>query len=328
MAGLAENNCAIFSVIMPVYNGGKYIDEAIQSVVNQTFINWELIIVDDGSTDSSLSIAKKWETKDSRIRTLQHPLATHKGVSASRNLGIHFAKSLWIALLDSDDMWLKENLEKVNGILIGNHDVILIYSLAGVINSELKTIVLENSLYSKSNIKGGKILDPFKKLIKGIAISSSSVVFKKSTYYLCGGFNEGLKFSEDTLFYHQIMQFGNIYFVDTVLTFRRLHNESTIFSTNKEQKIAARFTVYDALLEVSEPQNKKTVSKTLIEIGFKNIIRTYLFFPEHNWTLIRLHLKKILINKEISFYHKTLVIFMLIWEFILVPAKFIYFKKS
>ena len=101
----------MISVIMPLYNNEKYVIEAIQSVINQTYKDWELIIINDASTDNSKEIVQRFLHKqlDSRIKFID--LENNKGVSFTRNLGIKEAKGEYISFLDSDDLWDKEFLK-------------------------------------------------------------------------------------------------------------------------------------------------------------------------------------------------------------------------
>lgn len=100
----------LVSIIMPAYNAEKYIEEAIQSVLKQTYTNWELIIVNDCSTDKTEQIIKKYQEQDQRIRLCS--LIKNKGVANARNTAIKNAVGRYLAFLDSDDMWLPEKLEK------------------------------------------------------------------------------------------------------------------------------------------------------------------------------------------------------------------------
>lgn len=93
---------------MPSWNTAKFILESIQSIINQTYDNWELIIVDDCSTDDTCEIVKR--IKDDRIRLFVN--ASNKGAALSRNFGLKKAKGKWIAFLDSDDKWLPNKLEE------------------------------------------------------------------------------------------------------------------------------------------------------------------------------------------------------------------------
>ena len=96
------------SIIMPSYNTAKYISDSIESVMTQTYTNWELIIVDDCSTDNSLEIIRSFN--DKRIIILQNE--KNSGAAISRNYALREAKGKWIAFLDSDDTWAPEKLEK------------------------------------------------------------------------------------------------------------------------------------------------------------------------------------------------------------------------
>lgn len=102
----------LVSVIMPSYNTEKYILDSICSVQTQTYKDWELIIVDDCSTDNTLEIVRKHieETKDTRIRLLVNE--KNSGAAVARNYALREAKGRWIAFLDSDDLWLPEKLER------------------------------------------------------------------------------------------------------------------------------------------------------------------------------------------------------------------------
>ena len=102
------NNTPSISIIMPAYNSRSTIGESIQSVVNQTFSDWELLIIDDCSPESMKDIAESFH--DERIRYIR--LLKNSGVVAARNTGIVQAKGRYIAFLDSDDLWLPEKLEK------------------------------------------------------------------------------------------------------------------------------------------------------------------------------------------------------------------------
>lgn len=100
----------LISIIMPSFNSEKYISHAIISVVSQTFQDWELIVVDDNSTDSSIEVISEFCRKDSRIKLTK--LAKNSGAAVARNKAIETAKGRYIAFLDSDDQWLPTKLEE------------------------------------------------------------------------------------------------------------------------------------------------------------------------------------------------------------------------
>jgi glycosyltransferase involved in cell wall biosynthesis len=97
----------LVTVVMPAYNASEYLSETIESVLSQTFTNFELLIIDDGSTDNTAEIANHYSHKDRRIKLISQK---NQGVSIARNTGIEIAKGEYIAFLDSDDQWLADKL--------------------------------------------------------------------------------------------------------------------------------------------------------------------------------------------------------------------------
>lgn len=108
----------LVSVIMPNYNCGNFIEETVLSVINQTYKNWELLIVDDCSTDNSVEIIKKLQATDERIKLFINE--KNSGAAASRNKALMEATGRWIAFLDSDDVWTPDKLEKQIAFMLDN----------------------------------------------------------------------------------------------------------------------------------------------------------------------------------------------------------------
>jgi glycosyltransferase involved in cell wall biosynthesis len=101
------------SVGVPIHDAERFLAEAIRSVIDQTFPSWELLLVDDGSTDGSAGIAESFARQHpDRIRVLRHPGGSNRGMSASRNLAIRHSRGEYLAFLDADDVWLPEKLEE------------------------------------------------------------------------------------------------------------------------------------------------------------------------------------------------------------------------
>jgi glycosyltransferase involved in cell wall biosynthesis len=114
------NGETLVSVIIIFFNAKRenFFEEAIESVISQTYENWELLLVDDGSTDGSTDIALQYSQKYlGRVRYLEHEKHQNRGMSATRNLGIHHAKGNYVAFLDADDVWLPQNLERYLALL-------------------------------------------------------------------------------------------------------------------------------------------------------------------------------------------------------------------
>ena len=156
----------IVSIIMPVHNAEKYIKESIESVIKQTYSQWELIIVNDASTDNSKKIIKEY-LPNKKIKLID--LSKNSGVSVARNTGILNAKGNIIAFLDADDIWNPLKLEKQMKLL-KNKEVNFVYTGVSYINEEGK----DNSFVLRVPPKIN-----YKQLLKQNIIACSSVLIKK-----------------------------------------------------------------------------------------------------------------------------------------------------
>lgn len=125
----------LVSVIMPNYNGEKYLSQSIQSVIDQTYTNWELLFVDDCSTDKSLDKVSSFG--DERIKVFKNQ--ENQGAAISRNVAINEAKGKWIAFLDSDDIWMPNKLEMQLSYM-HNNDISFSFSDYEVIDEGNKVI--------------------------------------------------------------------------------------------------------------------------------------------------------------------------------------------
>jgi glycosyltransferase involved in cell wall biosynthesis len=118
----------LVSVVAIFLNAERFLEEAIRSVFAQTHDRWELLLVDDGSSDGSTAIARGWaEREPERVRYLEHPGHQNQGMSASRNAGLRQAQGKYLALLDADDVWLPEKLTRQVAILEAHPEVALLY---------------------------------------------------------------------------------------------------------------------------------------------------------------------------------------------------------
>lgn len=100
----------LVSIVMPAYNAEAFIAEAIASVHGQTYPHWDLIVVDDCSTDGTVHVAREWTERDPRVKVVRSPV--NGGTSAARNLGLSQCTGRYVAFLDADDLWMAEKLEK------------------------------------------------------------------------------------------------------------------------------------------------------------------------------------------------------------------------
>jgi glycosyltransferase involved in cell wall biosynthesis len=118
----------LVSVIIPFLDAEDFIEQAIESVLGQTYRNWELFLVDDGSSDKSTNIAKRYAKEhERRLRYLEHDAHRNRGASATRNLGISHSNGEYLAFLDADDLWLPEKLERQVAVLSSEPSAAMLY---------------------------------------------------------------------------------------------------------------------------------------------------------------------------------------------------------
>lgn len=218
------NEASKVSVIIPSYNSGRFLNKAIESLVNQTYKNLEVIIVNDGSTDNTEEIAKKWQKRDERIKYIKHQ--KNKGLSAARNTGIKNSQGEYIAFLDADDIWLPQKIEiqlkKLNEL---NAD--LIFSNWYIWDPKNDTKI---KAFDSNPIESGK--DVLRFLIKKNFGNPSTAVLKKLILEKVGLFDEGLKSSEDyDLWLRFLLNGMKITFCDEPLIYSRKHSGQMTLNT-------------------------------------------------------------------------------------------------
>lgn len=156
----------LVSVIIPLYNTEKYISQTIESVINQKYNNWELIIINDCSTDKGPEIVKKYQNQDERIKLIN--LEKNSGAAIARNVGIENAKGEFVAFIDSDDIWEKNKLkEQISFMLVNDYN----FSFTDYIQIDEKGKELRT-------IKAPKILTYKKELLYN-HIATSTVIYNQ-----------------------------------------------------------------------------------------------------------------------------------------------------
>lgn len=219
------------SVIIPVFNGEKTIGETINSISNQTFQDIEIIIINDGSTDTTLEIIEK--ISDSRIKIFSYPNA---GLSASRNRGISQAKGEYISFIDADDLWTPDKLESQWQALQSNPQAAVAYSWTDYID--------ESSKFIKSGRRIKANGDAFSKLlITNFLENGSNPLISQKCFEKVGGFDESLPAAEDKDMWLRLA--ANYEFVCVEKPQILYRTSATSMSTNLKRQEAASLKVIE-----------------------------------------------------------------------------------
>lgn len=232
------------SVIIPVYNASKYITECLDSVLNQTFTDIEVICVNDGSTDDSLEILEKYS---SEIKIINQE---NKGASASRNQGLKKAKGEYILFVDADDYLRKDAIKKLYTLAVEKNLDLILFK---IINFDDKTHDEEIYTYFEMDLLKNRVKNnvfnykDVKDLLFRISVTPPGKLYHRDVIKDIE-FNEGLIFEDNAFFMEMIFNAQRIIFYDEYLYSRRIH-ENSVTSSNYE-KFSDVITVYNIINKI------------------------------------------------------------------------------
>ncbi len=253
----------IVSIVIPTYNHAKFISKALESVINQTYKNWEAIIIDNNSIDDTDKVISQYY--DPRIKYLK--IKNNGVIAKSRNLGIKEAKGEWIAFLDSDDWWTQDKLEICLSKIDKNVDFI---------HHASEYVDKSKFFFRRKIIKGREFKKPILNdlligsITKGSQISNSSVIVRKDILIKIGGLNENenLVGSDDYDTWLRIARVTDQFlYINKKLTYVLFHNLRT--SNKKDMSIPQRLVVQDFIHLFNDQQKKN------LEIKLKYISGSY-----------------------------------------------------
>lgn len=225
---------------MPVYNSEKYLDIAIQSILNQTFSGFEFIIVDDKSTDESLKIIKRYARSDKRIKVLRN--SKNLRATKSLNRGLRMARGKYIARMDADDWSYSDRLQKQFEFMEKHPEVGVSGGAIEVCNKHLN--FLNERKYPLTDIAARRVIfrySPF---------AHPATIWRKNLLDKVGGYNENIPLSQDLELYFRIgkiCKFANI--ADTILKLR-VHDDSSSITRGRYQEQYALYSRIKAFLEM------------------------------------------------------------------------------
>lgn len=299
----------IVSIAMCTYNGEKYIKEQLSSIIEQTFENFELIITDDGSSDSTIEIIKKYQDKDNRIMLYQNE--KNLGFKKNFEYAISLCSGEYIALADQDDIWKSNKLEV---FLESIKDNVLIYSDAILIDKDSQEIGKELVRSEKRNLVSGNCNKAF---ILDNCVSGNTLMFKRSLV-------ANILPIPETISYHDIWiafvasTYGTIIYTEEAMTYYRRYSEQIthrdinndfkyegiqrLYNLQKQKEIFKKQLVHVKDLSIFLKVEKlDTETKQLIQMLKSHFIRyNSIYFNKKLNTLLKKHENDILSISDIS----------------------------
>ena len=257
-------NSPLISIILPTFNREKTVVKAIHSILEQTYTNFELIIVDDHSTDQTKGVIRK--LKDKRILLVCNE--TNRGPSISRNIGVTYATSNILAFHDSDDIWHKDKLEKQIEYWKNKSESIMVYSRY-LYNTDERTFEIPEHSLEREYLEG----DIFLSLLSGNKVGTPTMLMRKEYFEKVGGFDSELKALEDWDLAIKIAREGKIGFVDECLV--TAYGKEEGVNSNIENLIDAQIAIIKNYC--SNEENLHSLEPSilfLMERIAKNISRT------------------------------------------------------
>ncbi len=198
------------SIIIPSYNAERFLADTLESVQVQTYINYEVIVVDDGSTDSTHSVVK-------RFPEVHYYYQANRGPAAARNAGLSLATGQYVSFLDADDLWHPEMLQRCMTILEEQSSI-------GAVHVNWLPIDADGNLMKESSGWQPWRDDIFERLLVHIPFNTSSVVWRREYWKLIGGFDETPEVNDDWLNWLRIARRGcHFEAIEQPLVYRRMH---------------------------------------------------------------------------------------------------------
>ena len=204
---------------MPVYNAEAYVAEAVESVLEQTYADFEFVIVDDGSTDGSLSIIESYAGRDERIRLISRP---NTGLVGALNDGLAVARGELVARMDADDICLPERFERQLGFLRENASCVLVGCHVKMIDSDGDVLGTTHFPLRHGDIEASL----FMKSRRPVAISHPTAMMRRDAVIKAGNYRPHFAASEDRDLWLRLAEHGELANLDCVLLKYRLHEES------------------------------------------------------------------------------------------------------
>jgi glycosyltransferase involved in cell wall biosynthesis len=203
------------SVVIAAYNCAAFLRDAVESVRRQTYQDYEVVVVDDGSTDDTWAVIEELQRAWPALRGIRAP---HGGTPVNKNRGIAAARGQWIALLDADDMWKPDKLQRCMAFLAAHPDLSIVYTPMDAVRMDGTPMVGHSK-----QCHGGQIMA---KLFHSIFVHDPAVVFHRRVVEACGGLDESIPVGSGHEFWLRVATKFEYGLIDEPLAVRRWHEQS------------------------------------------------------------------------------------------------------
>ncbi len=262
------------SVIIPNYNHAHWLPQRIESVLNQTITDIEVLILDDCSPDNSLEVIRSYAQKDKRVQVIEN--TTNSGSTFKQwNKGVSLAKGDYIWIAESDDYAELNFLETLLPYFEQDKDVVLAYAQSTIVNEEGETIISYNKNYqwiyktdrwSENFVEEGKVMAANYLVYHNCIPNASAVLMRRDKFLEVGGADETMTLNGDWYFYAKLLMLGKVAFNAQHLNWFRKH------TATQRAKGAGTYVVYDEILTiVNYIQSKVDVPEENLEKSYRNI---------------------------------------------------------
>ncbi len=260
----------LVSIITPCFNYGRYLSETLECLLAQSYIDWECIIINDGSTDITEEVGLKYSTLDSRII---YKYQANTGLPGARNAALRLAKGKYIQLLDADDLIEKDKLRLQVDLMETNPNIDLVYSSMKLFNSGSENREYRNFILPNNTQPSGKNEIIINALLEDTFFLPGCVIFRKSFYEKTGYFNEQLYGLEDWNYWSRAALLGLEFYADkrsgtSLLCRDHDANMSKVYPKMLQSRIQARLHIIE-ITESLQASNKLTVDDIFINVILK-----------------------------------------------------------
>ena len=271
------------SIVIPNYNRETLIGETLDSIISQTYDNWECIIVDDGSTDSSLAVIEDYVKNESRLQLVQRDATQPKGANSCRNIGLRSATGDYIIYFDSDDLMTNDHLEKKISFVVNGGLDYAVFKSKHFNQPEDEDEYIDYSYYQKYDFTADNYLTNKMRFFTNDLIIKSSLA-KESPFY--SNYKADL---ENVLMTQLVLKSSKNGFCDEIVTLKRYHHDNLTQGLIRDEEKTQRhvFFFYYNILDYLYQLNASDIAKTFVldqliyfyrQIDFKIEVPFYEFF--------------------------------------------------